>query len=595
MDALIRALPVISGILLLLAYPPFDQAVLAWFSLVPLLWRVFLAEQVDGVKVYGRPVRLSLVGGLIWGAGIFYPLLWIEEGEWIERVGGFLILGLLTASMLGFFCAAARWIWQALSPRRRWYAIFLFPSLWVVLEYLIRAVAAGFSTYLGVTQWKVPAMLAVASLGGVYAVSWLIVAVNAAIALSVWTRTGRLTGALARGGYAGHVYRPGLAGSFQRKTRRRVHLRWLPVALGVGALVTLVAAGQVGPPRFDAGPAKFVRPAAPVGSVGSLAGGAGLTESSEAAAGINPGVHSNLFRFVLVQPNITPAEYRMARSGIDVQRQLWERVLDQTETVAANQEAVAATASPPRPVETLVVLPETFVHYWAADDPAFRSRFTGFAAEWGIHWLVGLPRLVDEAPGEAVAPEQRNAALFIGRNGVLQSVYDKIYVIPVAEAHFSPGSELGLLDLGGHLLGIGICSDVVVPDHALATVRAGATSLHYMASLAHIGAIAKLERAFVVFRAAEHGVYVTQTATTGPTMVVDPKGRIVAELRSGEPGEIIVDLELRRSDPTLYTRLGDWVVLISGLLVVGHGVVGSGRAVGPGARVGSPTKGFAYR
>lgn len=97
-----------------------------------------------------------------------------------------------------------------------------------------------------------------------------------------------------------------------------------------------------------------------------------------------------------------------------------------------------------------------------------------------------------------------------------------------------------------------------------------------MASLAHIGAIAKLERAFVVFRAAEHGVYVTQTATTGPTMVVDPKGRIVAELRSGEPGEIIVDLELRRSDPTLYTRLGDWVVLISGLLVVGHGVVGVG-------------------
>ncbi len=78
--------------------------------------------------------------------------------------------------------------------------------------------------------------------------------------------------------------------------------------------------------------------------------------------------------------------------------------------------------------------------------------------------------------------------------------------------------------MGGHGVGVGICSDVVAPDHALAAVRAGASSLHYLASLGHIGSIARLERRSWC-SGPRSTVFVTQTATTGFTLVVDPRGR----------------------------------------------------------------------
>ena len=162
--------------------------------------------------------------------------------------------------------------------------------------------------------------------------------------------------------------------------------------------------------------------------------------------------------------------------------------------------------------ETLIVLPETVVHYTAWDDPLFQERFTQFARSEQIHWLIGLPRSAKVEHGsvgrDGPSPDsrERNSAFYIGRDGVRKAVYDKIYVIPVAESQFAPGATAGVIGVGGHLLGVGICSDVVVPDHALATMRAGAESLHYIASLGHIGGLTHLERAFVVFRAAEHGV-----------------------------------------------------------------------------------------
>lgn len=575
LGVLARVLPAVTGFLLLLSYPPYDRGALAWVALVPLLWCVLLIGGFPGdATARHRQVGVSLAGGFVWGAGLFHPVLGIQEGTWVQRVGGFAILCLLTSLMLGLFSAGAAGICRGIAPRRRWLAVLHFPSLWVVLEYLIRAGAAGFSTYVGVTQWQVPSMLAVASVGGVYAVSWLVVAVNTGIALLTApvaagvAVSAALVPARAWRGGGETVERPEQRGPEGREWKRSdpwARRRWLPLVLGAAVLVALVVGGQVGP--------------IPGSTVGSI----------EGAPPLDPGAHGSVFRFVLVQPNFTPLEYLAARSGIDAQRRLWERVLGQVEEAFAqfSHEGLGGTdpeAVVPALAETVILLPETFVHYSASDDPVFRSRFSQFSTEWGINWLAGLPRVVERPSADGASaghdddqesgprrPAQRNTALFIGRDGRIHTVYDKIYVIPVAEEHFEPGSELGLLELGGYTLGIGICSDVVVPDHALATVRAGATSLHYIASLAHIGELAQLERAFVVFRAAEHGVYVTQTATTGPTLVVDPRGRIIEQAVAGEPGVVVVDIEPRRRPLTPYTRFGDWVVLISGLVVMGQG------------------------
>src|SRR5690606_8778051 len=264
--------------------------------------------------------------------------------------------------------------------------------------------------------------------------------------------------------------------------------------------------------------------------------------------------------------------YREARDEMEAQRGLWRNALAQ-----ARQALERASG----PGATLVVLPETVVHYPAWGDPAFRESLARLAREKEVHWLVGLPRAqarptqaataAPTAPGrldESLDLRDRNAALWVEASGEGRFVYDKIYVIPVAESQFAPGRRPGFIEIAGRRLGVGICSDVVVPDHALATVRAGAESLHYIASLAHIGEIAWLERAFVSMRAAEHGVTVTQTATTGPTLIVDGRGRLVAGAERGEPAVLVAKIEPRSGGPTLYTRWGDWVVFVSAVWVL---------------------------
>ena len=401
------------------------------------------------------------------------------------------------------------------------------------MEYLIRAVAVGFSTYFGVTQWRVPALLGVASVGGVYAVSWLLVVANTAIAMLTFGLLQRLLGWAA-------------PTSVRARGRRTRTSPWLPLALGLGTLAALWQGGQVGP---------LTSLTPPAGDARSLPG-----------AGA-----SSALRLVLIQPQITPEEYRQARSGIDAQRQLWQRVMAQSASALERLEQQGDAGA-----EVLVVLPETVVHYTAWDDPTFRVRFSQFARNEQTNWLIGLPRSAEMIDGplgvdeRALDLQHRNSVFFIDREGAGSVVYDKIYVIPVAESEFAPGRTTGVVEIGGHLLGVGICSDVVVPDHALATMRAGAGSLHYVASLGHIGGISRLERAFVVFRAAEHGVYVTQTATTGPTFAVDPRGRIVARGALGEADEVIVDIVPQTTGPTPYTRFGDWLVLASASIVLSH-------------------------
>lgn len=556
-DGLVGAAGFVSGVLLLLSYPPYDQSFLAWFALAPLIWRALFWEPRGvprihtawparwggghpGNSAWVMPLVFSGLGGLCWGGGLFYPLLFVEEGTPVERIGGFAIIGAITAGVLVLLDVISSRIAARPGPDRRWTAIPLVASAWVCVEYLVRAVAAGFSPYLGVTQWQVPALLAVSSYGGIYAVSWLIVAANTAIALLL----------------------PGPA----KRDRGRRDFEWLLLAIGLATLWALVSGGHVGPlNRLDRPEAKAVatREGAP-----------------------SPSLARRPLRVMLVQPQFTPAEYRAALGETQAQRRLWRQALDQTSQGLARLDG---------PGETLVVLPETVVHYPAWDDPAFRQSVSQMAREERIHWLIGLPRSHDPqddllgpprgALGDGDDHKERNAALWVAQDGVGAFVYDKIYVIPVAESHFAPGRSPGVFEIQGHRMGVGICSDVVVPDHALATVRAGAESLHYIASLAHIGDIARLERAFVAFRAAEHGVVVTQTATTGPTLVVDGRGRLIAEAAGGEAAQLVVEIEPRAGGSTLYTRWGDWVVFAAGsILFYGCGLFRRPTRFGRGMR-----------
>lgn len=529
-SAVQMAAPILTGLLLLLSYPPYNLAGLAWIALTPMMavWR-------------GRgPGRSSvaigtLLGGAVWGGGIFYPLLFVEDGSLLERVVGFLVVTLLLTAFLTTFAALYRTcvVGHNTSVVRTG---LIAPALWVGLEYALRAGAVGFSPYLGITQWETSFGLALAPYGGVHAVSGVLVGVNAiALHAVAWLRLA--------------------PPDVERRIRSlpRLHKARGVATAGVGLLFATVLLGNT----------LFFDLETPDG--GSLESIAVIADDGGPSGG---------YTAVMIQPGFTPADYRRAlQLGQAGQEALLARALELSRAAVQDVE---------RTEPILVVWPETTLHVAALSNSTMKAAVVAFAREEGLSLLLGLPRLASEPGGarnggEVGAPFEYNSAHVVTPSGEVRETYDKVYVIPVAESQYRAGRRIApvnpFLDGAGGLLGVGICSDVVDPRHARTAVRAGAKSLHYLAALSRIGSLARLQRAFLSFRAAENGVFVTQTATTGPTLVVDPDGRTVAEQGANVEASLVARIPAHQGAGTPYTRWGDWPVIVAAVLLVGVGTI----------------------
>ena len=167
----------LSGVLGALAFPKTDWSLLAWGWLVPAL--------VSGVT---RAPRAALRDG--WLAGtVFYVVLlrWLDHTflhysaipwpvTWLPIVALAAYCGLY----LGATAGATAWLTPRLGAGP---ALAFAPALWVAGEWLRGHLMGGFPWgLLGYSQHAQLAVIQVAELGGVYLVSLVIVAVNAALA-----------------------------------------------------------------------------------------------------------------------------------------------------------------------------------------------------------------------------------------------------------------------------------------------------------------------------------------------------------------------------------------------------------------------------
>lgn len=174
-----------SAALLIFSFPDFNLWPLAWVALVPLFLIVARKTQ---------PWRCFLLGWLF-GTGFFYgSCYWLTYS--MIHFGGiqpwfaFLLL-LPGAALLGilpavFTLGLARTI-------QKWgtVALFLAPLLWSALEWGRLETTGQLWNALGYSQAYQPLLIQSARWGGVYAVGFLIVFVNSAIAFSLLTRTKR--------------------------------------------------------------------------------------------------------------------------------------------------------------------------------------------------------------------------------------------------------------------------------------------------------------------------------------------------------------------------------------------------------------------
>lgn len=168
---------VVSALLLILSFPPYELSFLAWVALAPLL------------KVIAGGVTVRRALWLGWLAGVeftFFAENWIAHS--MTHFGQMLTIiayavALLFAAILAIFPALFAGVMAKLTNRFGWWALALAPIVWVATEWLRPIVTGVTWNALGVSQALHFRIASLSQLGGVYLVSAEIVAVSALIVL----------------------------------------------------------------------------------------------------------------------------------------------------------------------------------------------------------------------------------------------------------------------------------------------------------------------------------------------------------------------------------------------------------------------------
>jgi apolipoprotein N-acyltransferase len=162
----------------------------AWVALVPF----FLALRSPHRTRFARPFLLGLTTGVAYFCGtVYWTAATMETFGGLSRLSAVPVAGLLVA-YLALFPALTAVVVDGLVRRWGARALLAGPAVWVASELLRTYLFSGFPwVLLGYSQATVLPVIQVASLAGVYGVSWLVAHV-AATAAYAWTVGARRAG-----------------------------------------------------------------------------------------------------------------------------------------------------------------------------------------------------------------------------------------------------------------------------------------------------------------------------------------------------------------------------------------------------------------
>ena len=178
----------LSGLLLVLAFPPFESAQLAWVALIPLL--LALLHQWNGGLAVA--FRLGFVTGLVF---------WLATMSWMLRlfetspaplpliVVGWGLLAAYCALYLGAFAMTVVWAARKIGVGKLWQNLLLtllIPVFWAGGEIVRSYFLTGFPwDLLAISQFRSVALIQSAQWVGVAGVSAILMLVNAGLAFTV--------------------------------------------------------------------------------------------------------------------------------------------------------------------------------------------------------------------------------------------------------------------------------------------------------------------------------------------------------------------------------------------------------------------------
>jgi apolipoprotein N-acyltransferase len=164
------AISLLAGVCLSLAFPPAGFWPIAFVALIPLLWLILRAS----------PGRAALIGA-VYGIGFYgATLYWI----YLFGFGAWTAVTLLSAASVALFAFIAPLLTR---PGRPFVTTLAISALWTVIDWVRGMWPLGGFTWgsLGVSQVANRATLRVASVAGVWGVTFIVVAVNALLLAAI--------------------------------------------------------------------------------------------------------------------------------------------------------------------------------------------------------------------------------------------------------------------------------------------------------------------------------------------------------------------------------------------------------------------------
>ncbi|WP_198045510.1 apolipoprotein N-acyltransferase [Kitasatospora mediocidica] len=490
----VTALP--AGALLVLVFPAPSWWWLAWVVLVPLL-----------LVVRAAPTRREAMVRAWWGAAAFV----MATQYWLlPDIGPAIVLmgALLGALWLPWGWAVHRLLGAPVTGRRACAALLVVPGAWTCAEAVRSWQSLGGPwALLGASQWREPAMLASASLGGVWLTGFLVMAANTALVVAFV-----LPG-------PGTAWRQGWHGWHGWHWREWGQSReWRPWRLRGTALLVAAACAATGPVwaalRTDPPVQRTVGIA--VVQPGVLASPAAREAAEESAT-------------AQLAPGAALVVWGESSVGAD---------LSGDPALLNRLQALATTAGADLLVN--VDAPATGGGGWYKQSVLIAP--TGVAGSYEKTRLVPFGEYIPLRPLLGWTAHLSKAAQTNRRRG------DGIVVLHTRSLTFAPL----------------ICFESAFPDMARNEVAKGAQLIVYQTSTSSFqGSWAQPQHAsLAAVRAAETGRPVVQSGLTGVSAAFDAQGRQLAWYPPSFTGSFTVQVPLV-SGTTPYDRAGDWVLALA--------------------------------
>ncbi len=480
--------------------------------MTPLVVALTRFPSIRGRRAFG----LGFVTGTVYFAGTLYWLV-----ETMTTFGGLsLVLALVAAAFLvgylSLFPATFAWTVARLHARLGSRALFLAPSAWVSSELGRQYVWDGFPwALLGYSQITVLPVAQVASLTGVYGLSFVLAGAGTAAAFAISDRSRRRW--IATGSVAVALALTVVWGAARLKSSALL-TQGDPIRVGV-VQGNIEQEEKWNPANREAISSRYITMTRQ-----ALAGGA---------------------RFVMWPESATPLPFEQDILGGSAIRRL---AMESGATLLVGSDQV-------EPIKT------------ALPDDKVKSRFYNAAFLVKPDGAVGaVYRKMHLVPFGEYVPLQ---SLLFFAGPIVGALADF--------SSFTPGEVPVLLPVGAHRASTAICYEVIYPNLIRQAVRDGSELLTTITNDAWYGRSSAAYQHWdqASMRAIEQGRYLARAANTGISGFVDPYGRVMSKSALFEPAVLVEDVRFL-TDRTLYSRVGDLVAWLS-LALTAAGLLATAR------------------